>query len=489
MFYRSIVSHLTIFNKVNGQVCHKMEQQIDFIFKAQQAYKYTLRTNNASVRIAKLRRLKDVIEKNEAKIYQAFKQDLRKSEFETAVTEVIFTYGEIDFAIKNLNSWMRPKRVGKTASSFFAKNRIYYEPKGTCLIISPWNYPFQLTVGPLVSAIAAGNCAIIKPSEMSPAVADVVADILKEVFDEKEVACIKGNADVSTALLKLPFDHIFFTGSTAIGKIVMEAAAKNLTSVTLELGGKSPTIIDEKVDLESAATKIAWGKLVNSGQTCIAPDHVFIHESLRDHFIGLYKTAVNKMYFNAKCDIDKSVYGKIINQKNYERLKNLSNEAIEKGARIDFGGTFDDANHTINPIILTNVQTGSKVMEEEIFGPILPIITYTHLDKVIEQINNGSKPLALYIFSKNEKNVKHIIKNTSAGGTCVNDVLIHISNPKLPFGGVNGSGMGSSHGFYGFKNFSHERSVVFQSSINFNKMIYPPYHGKEWVLKLLKKLM
>ncbi|RZL39442.1 MAG: aldehyde dehydrogenase family protein [Pedobacter sp.] len=459
------------------------------MFKAQQAYKYTLRKSNASSRIAKLRTLKRVIEQNEAKIYQAFQKDLRKSEFETAVTEVIFTYGEIDFAIKNLSSWMSPKRVGKTASSFFAKNRIYYEPKGACLIISPWNYPFQLTIGPLVSAIAAGNCAIVKPSELSPAVADVVCAILKEVFEEQEVACIKGNADVSTALLKLPFDHIFFTGSTAIGKVVMEAAAKNLTSVTLELGGKSPTIIDEKADLASATTKIAWGKLVNSGQTCIAPDHVFIHENQRDQFIGLYKDAVKQMYFNNKGEVDKNVYGKIINQKNYDRLKTLVNEAFENGARIDFGGDFDDATHTINPIILTNIPEGAKVMEEEIFGPILPIITYKNIEEVIDQINARSKPLALYIFSESKKNIQHIIKNTSAGGTCVNDVLIHISNPKLPFGGVNGSGMGSSHGFYGFKNFSHERTVVFQSSINFNKMIYPPYHGKEWVLKLLKKLM
>ncbi|TKC03063.1 aldehyde dehydrogenase family protein [Pedobacter cryotolerans] len=466
-----------------------MEQKINFVFAAQQAYKYTLRKTNAADRIAKLTALKAEIKKQEDNIYKALQSDLRKSNFESAVTELIFTYGEIDYAIKNLKSWMSPKSIGKTLSNPFAKNRIYYEPKGVCLIIAPWNYPFQLTIGPLVSAIAAGNCVMVKPSELSLATSKVVHNIISEVFEEQEVACFEGNADVSTALLKLPFDHIFFTGSTAIGKVVMEAAAKNLTSVTLELGGKSPTVIDREADLPKAAEKIAWGKLVNAGQTCIAPDYVFVHEQQLDEFIGLYKAATAKMFFKSADQIDHQTYGKIISEKHYERLKSLVDEAVEKGARIDFGGNFDKKSNTINPVLLSKIPIGTKVMEEEIFGPILPLITYTNLDEVIDQINAKSKPLALYIFSNNSKNIKQIIKNTSAGGTCVNDVLIHISNPKLPFGGVNGSGMGSSHGFYGFKNFSHERAIMFQRSIDFNKMIYPPYLGKEWVLKLLKKIM
>lgn len=466
-----------------------MEEKIDLTFKAQQAYKYTLRKFDTSKRIAYLRKLQSVIEKHEVKIYEALHQDLRKSNFESAVTELIFVYGELDYAIKNLSSWMKPKRIGMTMSNPFAKNRIYYEPKGVCLIISPWNYPFQLTIGPLISAIAAGNCVIIKPSELSPATSKIVGEIINEAFDSQEVACFEGNADVSTALLKLPFDHIFFTGSTNIGKVVMAAASKNLTSVTLELGGKSPTIIDKDVNLEKAAEKIAWGKLVNSGQTCIAPDYVFVHEQQHDEFISLYKAAAKKMYFKTAEDIDPKTYGKIINQNHYQRLKGLVDEAVQKGARIDFGGEFDEKNQTINPVVLSKMPNGAKVMEEEIFGPILPIITYSNLDEVITQINEKSKPLALYIFSKNGKNIKHIIKNTSAGGTCVNDVLIHISNPKLPFGGVNGSGMGASHGFYGFKNFSHERAIMFQRRLDFNQLIYPPYHGKEWVLKLLKKIM
>lgn len=466
-----------------------VKQEIDLTFKAQQDYKYTLRKFDASKRIESLRNLKRTIEKYESEIYEALEVDLRKSNFESAVTELIFVYGELDYAIQNLSKWMRPKRIGKTMSNPLAKNRIYYEPKGVCLIIAPWNYPFQLTISPLISAIAAGNCVMIKPSELSPATSKVVGKILKETFEKQEVACFEGNADVSTALLKLPFDHIFFTGSTKIGKVVMEAASKNLTSVTLELGGKSPTIIDKDVNLLKAVEKIAWGKLVNSGQTCIAPDYIFVHEQQLDEFVGLYKIAAKKMYFKSEDKIDPKTYGKIISSNHYERLKDLVNEAVEKGARIDFGGEFDDKNQTINPVILSKIPEGAKVMEDEIFGPILPIITYKELDEVIKKINLKSKPLALYIFSKSNKNIKYIIKNTSAGGTCVNDVLIHISNPKLPFGGVNGSGMGASHGVFGFKNFSHERSIMFQAGIDFNNMIYPPYNGKEWVLKLLKKLM
>ncbi|HTM98115.1 MAG TPA: aldehyde dehydrogenase family protein [Pedobacter sp.] len=465
-----------------------MEQKINLIFKSQQAYKYTLRKSNVDERILKLKALKKTIRKYENQLYAALHSDLRKSRFESAVTELIFIYGELDFTLKNLSRWMKPKNIGKTLSNPFSSNRIYYEPKGVCLIMAPWNYPFQLVMSPLISAIAAGNCVMVKPSEVSSATSAVVHTIISETFDQKEVACFEGDASVATSLLSLPFDHIFFTGSTEIGKVVMAAAAKHLSSVTLELGGKSPTIIDKEVQLHKAAEKIAWGKLVNSGQTCIAPDYVFVHQQQVDEFIGLYKAAVNKLYF-ANEQIDSDNYGKIINHKHFTRLKALVTEAVDKGARIDFGGTFDENQQSIDPIILSRIPEEAKVMQEEIFGPILPIIPYEDLDDVIEKINAKSKPLALYIFSKNNQNIKKIIKNTSAGGTCVNDVLIHISNPKLPFGGVNSSGMGSSHGFFGFKNFSHERAVVFQSSIGFNQLIYPPYYGKEWVLKLLKKIM
>ena len=463
--------------------------RIGCVFKNQQAHQYVLRQSNALQRIDLLKKLKNAIQENEDAIFFALYKDLRKSRFEASVTELFFIYGEIDFAISNLRSWMSPQRIGKTLSNPFAKNRIHYEPKGVCLIIAPWNYPFQLVMSPLISAIAAGNCVMVKPSELSPATSKIITKIILDTFEEEHIASLEGDAEVAQQLLELPFDHIFFTGSTEIGKIVMAAAAKNLTSVTLELGGKSPTLIDKDVDLAKAAQKIAWGKLVNAGQTCIAPDYVLIHQERLDEFVGLYKQFATEMYFKAKEEINAEVYGKIISKKHFERLSNLITEAVDKGARINWGGKTDEKTQTIYPAVLTQVSKETKLMEEEIFGPILPIIPYADLDEAINFINGKSKPLALYIFSKRDKNVKKIIKSTSAGGTCINDVLVHIANPKLPFGGANHSGMGSSHGFFGFKNFSHERTVVTQRSIDFNSLVYPPYQAKQWVLKMLKRIM
>lgn len=463
--------------------------KISDIFERQLAYRYLLRQTDAKQRIKLLKKLKNAIKSNEEAIYTALYQDLRKSRFESAVTELFFTYGELDFAINHLKGWVSPKRAGKTLSNPFAKNRIYYEPKGVCLIIAPWNYPFQLVLSPLISAIAAGNCAIVKPSELSPATSAVINSIISATFEEEHIACIEGGADVAQQLLELPFDHIFFTGSTEIGKVVMSAAAKNLTSVTLELGGKSPTVIDHSADLKKAAQKIAWSKLVNAGQTCIAPDYVLLPQELADEFIGQYKQSATEMYFKTKEEINPEVYGKIINNRHFNRLNELVADAVTKGARINWGGKTDEKNQTIYPVILTQIPQNAQIMEEEIFGPVLPLITYRNLNEAIDFINQKPKPLALYIFSENDKNIKSIIKTTSAGGTCINDVLVHIANPKVPFGGVNHSGMGSSHGFFGFKNFSHERTVVTQRRWDFNRLIYPPYYTKQWVLKLLKKIM
>lgn len=466
-----------------------MIQTINSVFKAQQAHKYTLRNSNATQRINKLNALKSSIEAHEKEIYAALQSDLRKSEFESAITEVVFIYSEIDFAIKNLSRWMRPVKVGKTITALTAKNRIYYEPKGVCLIISPWNYPFQLMMAPLISAIAAGNCAILKPSELSSETSSIICRVIEKCFDESEVCCFEGDASISTHLLSLPFDHIFFTGSTAVGKIVMEAAAKNLTSLTLELGGKSPTLIDETANLDTAASKIAWGKLTNAGQTCIAPDYILIHESLEQAFIEKYKAAVHKMFYTESGTLNLNSYAKIINKRHFDRIEGLITDAVDKGASTPYGGKADESTQTIMPTILTGLPENANIMKEEIFGPVLPVIPYKTIEEAISLINKMDKPLALYIFSQDKKQVQQVIKNTSAGGTCVNDVLIHISNPKLPFGGVNGSGLGSCHGQYGFKTFSHERAVVFQSKLEMSNLIYPPYEKKGWVLKWLKKLM
>lgn len=465
-----------------------MEQQIKSVFDLQQQHKFELRKTDAKTRIAKLKKLKQALTDAEAEIFAALEQDLRKNPFESAVTELYFTYAEIDHAIKKLRSWMRPKAAGRTLSNFFVRNRIYYEPKGVCLIIAPWNYPLQLMMSPLVSAIAAGNCAILKPSEISVATASVIAKLIANTFEPKEIACFEGDAAVSTTLLGLPFDHIFFTGSTAIGKIVMEAAAKNLTSVTLELGGKSPAIVDETCDLKKAAEKIAWGKLVNAGQTCIAPDYVLIEESLEADFVKHYHAAVEKMFY-VHSEINKNDYAKIVNQKQFNRLQKLIEASVAEGAIVAVGGKFDEKDLTITPTLLTAVTENNVIMQDEIFGPVLPVVSYSRLEEAIDLVNRKQKPLALYIFSNSTENQNKIIAETSAGGTCVNDVLVHIGNPNLPFGGVNSSGMGSCHGIFGFKTFSHERAVVFQSKLGVTKMIYPPYAPKMGLLKWLKKLM
>lgn len=457
---------------------------INQLFASQKAKQQQVKISSIDHRKQKLKALKSIIEQNEALIFEALKSDLAKPMFEAAVTEVYFVYAEIDFALKNLSAWMRPQRASATLTSLFTKNRIVYEPKGLTLIIAPWNYPFQLAMSPLVSAISAGNCAILKPSELSPATSVLLHKLISENFDSSEIACVEGDADTAKKLLELPFNHIFFTGSTAIGKQVMKAAAEHLASVTLELGGKSPALITDSASLEKAAEKIVWGKFLNVGQTCIAPDYVLIPEHLLDPFIRLAKEKVRKL-FASTGQVNPEAYGKLINIRHFERQKRLFDEAMAKGASLELGGDFDAETLRISPTILSNVSPDSALLQEEIFGPILPLITYTSLEQALDRINSNDKPLALYIFS-NEGLAKQIIAQTSAGGTLVNDVLVHISNPHLPFGGVQSSGTGSCHGFYGFKAFSHERSVMYQSAIDFNWMVYPPY--KVGLLPWLKKL-
>lgn len=466
-----------------------MTDHIKAVFELQQKNKFVLRESSAQQRILKLKQLRNAIEEFEEQIYTALQSDLRKNPFESAVTEVFFALSEIDFAIKNLKKWMKPKRAHKSITSIFATNRIYQEPKGVCLIIAPWNYPFQLIMSPLISAIAAGNCIILKPSEISVATSAVITKLIQNTFQQNEIACFEGDRTISEFLLQLPFDHIFFTGSTAVGKSVMQAAAQNLSSVTLELGGKSPVIIDETADIEDAASKIAWGKLINAGQTCIAPDHVFVQKSKLEEFITSYKAAVTSQFFNKEGKLNTTQYSKIINRRHAQRLMELITEAVDHGATITWGGNIDWDDLTIYPTLLYPVTLDSKIMQEEIFGPILPIIPYDNFTEPLNIINSKGKPLAFYIFSKDKHTVKQLLKSTSSGGVCINDVVIHVSNPHLPFGGVNSSGMGSCHGIFGFKTFSHEKSITFQSALNISKLIYPPYTKKEWVLKLLRKLM
>lgn len=470
-------------------VKNEIREEIIRIFNAQKLNQHAVKLAPVEERKKKLKKLKSAIKKYESEIFEALKKDLRKPLFESASFEVYFIYGEIDFAIKNLSSWVEPQTVPSNILNITTKSSVIYEPKGVSLIIAPWNYPFQLLMGPFVSAIAAGNCCVLKPSELAPATSSVIAKLVKEVFNENEVAVIEGDAAVSTELLELPFDHIFFTGSTQIGKVIMRAASKHLSSITLELGGKSPAIIDEGADLKKAAAKIAWGKLANAGQTCISPDYVFVHENQLEKFIDLLKETITKKIFKDG-QINKEDYGKIISDKHFKRLKNLVDDAVKKGAQIRIGGVFEESDHTIHPTVITNVSLDADIMQEEIFGPLLPVLTYKNINEVISYINSNGKPLALYIFSKSDKQIETILKSTSSGGTCVNDVLLHYTNPHLSFGGVNTSGTGSSHGFHGFKAFSHERSVMYQSKLfDISQIAYPPYKGKGLILKLIKKLM
>jgi aldehyde dehydrogenase (NAD+) len=371
------------------------------------------------------------------------------------------------------------------------KSAIHYEPKGVVLIIGPWNYPFQLCIAPLVAAIAAGNCAIVKPSELTPHTSRVLAELVGDVFDEAEVAVVEGGVPESTELLALPFDHFFFTGSTRVGAIVAQAAAKHLASATLELGGKSPCIVDDSADLHTTARRIAWGKFVNAGQTCIAPDYVMVSEQRERALVDELRLAIAELY-GASDDARKQSPDlcRVIDDRNYARLIKLLDDTVARGAKLACGGQRDPGERYIAPTVLTDVPADSAAMAEEIFGPILPVLTYRSLDEVGPFITDRDKPLALYVFGEDRARVDSVIDATTAGGTCVNTTLLHFANPNLPFGGVGASGSGNYHGIYGFRAFSHERAVLRQGRIDVLKTVYPPYGPKvarmlKWMFKLL----
>jgi aldehyde dehydrogenase (NAD+) len=454
-------------------------QEILRIYKTQQANRQNVKDTTAKQRKAKLKKLESAVLHWRKKIQDAIYADFKKPKPETDLTEMSPALIEIRHAITDLTEWMRPKVVDTPFSFFGTSSKLIYEPKGVTLIIAPWNYPFQLCIIPLVGAIAAGNTAILKPSEFTPHTGKIVKEMLKTVFDENEVAVVEGDYTVSAELLKLKFDHIFFTGSPAVGKIVMKAAAEYLTSVTLELGGKSPAIIDETANIKIAAKRTAWGKCINAGQTCIAPDYALVHSSKYDSFIDEFKNTVTNFYGeNDTAQQESDSYTRIVNSKHHGRIKRLIDDAVEKGAKITLGGSINEEDNFIAPTILTNVPADAKIMEEEIFGPVLPVVKYNSIEEAFKIINEKEKPLALYIFSSSNRNIDNILQNTTAGGTAINDTLIHNSHPNLPFGGVNNSGIGSSHGYFSFKAFSHERAVLKQWNPKASiENMYPPYTG------------
>ena len=432
-------------------------------------------------RIQNLKLLRSIIIKYEKEIQEALRLDLGKSETEAYMTEIGMVLDEIKYNIKHLAKWAKKKYVSTPLSQFPARSYRIPEPRGLVLIISPWNYPFLLSIQPLIGAIAAGNCVIIKPSEYSVNTSKILKKILTEIYSEAYVTVVLGEKEVAQELLKEKFDYIFYTGSTKIGKIVMEAAAKNLTPVTLELGGKSPCIVDEKCNVELAAKRIAYGKILNSGQTCVAPDYVFVHQNVKEQFLNcLIKYLNNFLGENA---LNNSDYPKIINEMQFNRIISL----IDK-EHVIYGGGYNRNILKIEPTILTIKDMTSKVMQEEIFGPILPIIGYNNLDYIINYININPKPLALYLFTNNKKIEKRILKEVSYGGGCINDTIIHLANKRLGFGGVGNSGIGEYHGKFSFDTFSHYKSIIKKSNHIDLPVRYHPYSKmKEKLIRMFMK--
>jgi aldehyde dehydrogenase (NAD+) len=437
--------------------------EIGRVFALQQAHQWEMKATTAEERKEKLRKLKSAVEAHGDEIVAAVKRDTRKPENEIRVTEILNVIANIERNINNLDEWMKPVEVVPSQNKN-DKARIVYEARGVCLILGPWNFPLGLVLGPLAAAVAAGNCCIVKLTDLCPATAGIATRIIKQAFQEKEVASFEGGVEVATALLDLPFSHIFFTGSTRVGKLVMAAAAKNLATVTLELGGKSPVIVDEGADVKKIAGDLAAAKQFNGGQACISPDYVFIKEQQKSALIEEFRAKVKQNLYRDDGSIKKENIAQIVNDQNFARIKNLFDDAVAKGAKIAVGGTLEQADRTIHPTMLTDVTPDMQIMQEEIFAPIVPVLTYRNIDEVIEHISRRGKPLALYIYSNDRNNIDKLLSRTSSGGVTINGFFSHYLENQLPFGGVNQSGMGSYHGVFGFKTFSHERAIYVQES-------------------------
>ena len=421
-----------------------------------------------------------IIHENE--IIQALHDDFKKPAFESVLTETSQVVLELKHVIKNMKKWAKPRRVFPSLLNFPSKDYIYKEPYGKVLIIAPWNYPFQLALCPLISAVAAGNQVVVKPSELTPKTSEIIVKIIHKVFDKNHVEVVEGGIEVSQKLLSERWDYIFFTGSVAVGKIVAKAAAKNLTPVTLELGGKNPCIIDETANLKLAAKRIVWGKFVNAGQTCIAPDYILVQKNMKKHFVNFLKEEITKAY--GENPEESPDFARIINAKNWQRLVDL----IEP-EKVVFGGESNPKDNYISPTLVEETSLDSPIMQEEIFGPILPILAYKKESELAAVISKFEKPLALYVFSENPGFQKRIIQNYSFGGGCVNDTIIHFANKRLPFGGVGHSGIGAYHGNLSFDTFSHQKSIVKKANWLDLPLRYAPYQDKlATIRKILKWL-
>ena len=453
-------------------------QEVDRMIDDQHNYFYTGATRTAGFRKEQLQILKKAIQQHEKEILEALHLDLRKSEFEAYATEIGFILDSIRFMTKHLEEWMEPEEVKTPIHSLPGKSFIVREPYGSALIIGPFNYPFQLVMEPLIGAIIGGNCAIIKPSESAVHTSAIIRKIIETAFPPYYIRVVEGEREETSILIHAPFDTIFFTGSVEVGKIVMKAAAERLTPVTLELGGKSPAIIDPTANLEVAAKRIVWGKLVNAGQTCVAPDYLLVHYSVKERFIDLLKQAIESFYGeNPQNSPD---FGRIINERQFNRLKEIIKV---EGSHIVFGGNMDAEDLYIEPTLLDGVTWDSPSMEDEIFGPILPILTYDYLESAIRKIRQKPKPLAAYMFSENDNAIQYFLDELPFGGGCINDAISHVGSTHLPFGGVGPSGMNAYHGKYSFEAFTHAKSVLKKSTKLSVNLAFPPYKNKVQLVK------
>lgn len=455
----------------------EMDQVVRTI-ASQRAFFQTHATRDVSFRIDRLVKLKQAVEKYERDILHALKKDLGKCAFEAYATEVGFVLHEITHVLKRIKRWARPERIRSDIFNLFGKSYLYHEPYGVVLIIAPWNYPFQLLFMPMVGAIAAGNCIAVKPAHYSAHTTEVIRDLITETFDPAYISIFTGGREVIQALLENRFDSIFFTGSPQLGKIVMEKAARHLTPVTLELGGKNPCIVEDDADIPLAAKRIVYGKLTNAGQTCIAPDFILANAKIKDRLMDELKTAITRAY--GEDPQNSPDYGRIVNDARFDRLIHLI-----RTAEVVFGGRFDAKTRYIEPTLMDHVQVADPIMQEEIFGPLLPVLAYNDLDDVVSMLDKMPKPLALYFFSSDENKQRKILSATASGGGCINDTLLHITNPRMPFGGVGNSGMGGYHGKHTFDAFSHTRSMLKQSTKVDIPLRYAPYGNK---LKIVRRL-
>ncbi|WP_318615949.1 aldehyde dehydrogenase [Sporosarcina sp. YIM B06819] len=456
-------------------------QDVETMIAEQRRFYFTGVTRTAAYRIAMLSKLKEAIILNEETISEALHKDLRKSPFESHLTEIGIVLSSISHMIKNLEQWMEPEIVKTPMHLQPAKSFVVREPYGSVLIIGPFNYPFQLVMEPLIGSIAGGNCAIVKPSEAAVHTGEITKKILTELFPSEFVRVVEGEQKETSALIHASFDFIFFTGSVAVGKVVMKAAAERLTPITLELGGKSPALVDQTADIARAAERIVWGKFVNNGQTCVAPDYVLVHHSVKDKLVKAMSAAILEFY--GKVAAESVDYGRIVNDRHFSRLLKI----LEKDhAHVVYGGDFDREDLYIEPTLLDNVTWNSASMEDEIFGPLLPILTYENLGEAVHHIRQLPKPLAAYMFTENEQASQYFIDNLPFGGGCINDTITHFANGNLPFGGVGPSGMNAYHGKYSFEAFTHAKAMMKKSTALPMKIAFPPYGQK---LKLVKPLI